>query len=51
MIQAGNSFRFVLEALPQNGIAGKMLRQNLDGDGAFQARVARALHHTHAARA
>src|SRR6202521_5090544 len=42
MIQAGNSFRFVLEALPQNGIAGKMRRQNLDGDGALQTRAARA---------
>src|SRR6267378_3439731 len=49
--QAGDRFRFALKTLPQSWVIRKMLRKNLDGDGAVQARVARAVNLAHAARA
>ena len=51
MIQAGDGFRFALEALLANGIAGKMCWENFDGNGALQPRVPRTIHLAHPARA
>ena len=51
MIQARDNFGFALEALAQSRVAREMRRQNLDGYGALEARIARAIHHTHAPRA
>ena len=45
MVQRGDRARFALEAL------GELLGRNLDGDVAAQARVVRAVHLAHAARA
>ena len=45
MIQPGDGARLELEAVAE------ALTANFDGDGSGQARVARAIHLTHAARA
>src|SRR6266478_1902008 len=49
MIQAGDGFRFALEALFANGIGGKLRGKNLDSDSAFQPRIPRPIHFTHPA--
>ena len=49
VVQRRNSPRFALEALLGLEIRRKMRRQDLDRDGAIQARVARTIHLTHAA--
>jgi hypothetical protein len=49
MIQAGDGLRFLLEALAQCRIIGKMGWKNLDGNDAVQAGVARAVDFSHAA--
>jgi hypothetical protein len=51
MIQAGDGLRFLLEALAQCGIIGKVRGKDLDGDDAVQARVPRAVHFSHASSA
>ena len=51
VIQRRNSAGFALEALPGIKIGGKMRRQDLDRDGAIQARVPGAIHLAHAASA
>ena len=43
MIQAGNRFGFPLEPLLPDRVTGELCRQNFDGDGAFQPRVAGAI--------
>jgi hypothetical protein len=49
MVQRGNRLRFALKALLCFSIGGQMRRQDLDRDGAIQARVERAIHLSHAA--
>ncbi len=49
MVQRGNGAGFALEALLGLEIGRKMRRKNLDGDSAFEARVAREVHFAHAA--
>ena len=51
MIQAGDGLRFLLEALAQCRIIGKVRGKDLDGDDAAQARVPRTVHLAHPARA
>jgi hypothetical protein len=51
MIQAGDGFRFAFEALPANRIRRELSGENLDGDIAIKARVARAVDFAHAALA
>ena len=51
MIQGCEDFRFTPESGQPLGIAGERCRQDLDGDFAFEVRVARAIHLAHAARA
>ena len=51
MIQAGNGFCFTLETLFANRVTRKLLRQNLDGHGAVEPRIACAIHLSHSARA
>src|ERR1700686_2229976 len=51
MIQAGYGLGFLIEALPQSWVGGKMRGKNLDGNGAVQAGVERAINFAHAARA
>jgi len=51
MIQAGDGFRFLFEALPQSWIARKVRGKNLDRDGAVQTRIAGPVDLTHATRA
>ncbi len=51
MIQTGDGLGFALEALFADGIGREVRRKNLDGDGALQARIVRAIHLTHTSRA
>jgi hypothetical protein len=51
MIQAGNRFSFPLEPLLPGRVTGELCRQNFDGDGSFQPRVAGAVDFPHATRA
>ena len=51
MIQRGNGAGFALETLLKFGIVGEMSGENLDGNGAIEARVFRAVHLAHAAGA
>jgi hypothetical protein len=51
MIQAGDRFRFAFEALLANRIRRELSGENLDGDIAVKARVARAVNFAHAALA
>ena len=51
MIQAGDGPRLALEALLQIRVGGEVLGQHLDGHGALQPRVARAIDFAHPARA
>src|SRR5271170_5203834 len=51
MAEAGNGARLTLEALANFGRVGYALREDFDGDGAVQARIARAIHFAHAASA
>jgi hypothetical protein len=51
MIQAGDGFGFLVEALLQNWIAGKMRGKDLDGDAAVEAGIAGAIDFAHAAGA
>jgi hypothetical protein len=51
MIQAGDGFRFTLEALFAYWIGGKLRRQNLDRHSALKAHVPRTVDLAHAARA
>jgi len=44
-------FRFAFEALPANRIRRELSGENLDGDIAIKARVARAINLAHAALA
>ena len=48
MIQRGNGTSFALETLLEFGIGGKMSRENLDGNGAIETRVFRAIDLAHA---
>lgn len=48
-IQAGNSFRFALEALPPDHIVGEMGGKDFDGDGAVKACVDRPIYFAHPA--
>src|SRR5579863_6270864 len=50
MIERGNRARFALKALPRVGFLRQMLRQNLDGHVAPEARVPRAIHLAHSTR-
>jgi hypothetical protein len=50
IIQARDGFRFLLEALPQNRITGKMRRKDFDGEGAVQPRIPRTVHLSHPTR-
>ena len=51
MIQRGDGARFEFEALAAHGIVGHVGRQDLQRDVASEARIAGAIHFTHAARA
>ena len=51
MIQRGNGAGFALETLLEFGIGGEMSGENLDGNGAIEARVFRAVDLAHAAGA
>jgi hypothetical protein len=51
MIQRGDGFGFPLEAELARGIGGKMCRENFDGNGPVEARVARAVDFPHTTRA
>jgi hypothetical protein len=51
MIQRREDFRFPPEPHETLGIERERIRENLDGNGAFQVRVRRAIHLAHAARA
>ena len=51
MIQAGNGFRFALEALAQFRAFREMRRQNFDRDNSVEARIAGFVYFAHAARA
>ena len=50
MVQAGHGPRFALEALAQVGVGREMLGQDLEGDGAVEPRVLRAVDLAHPAR-
>ena len=50
MVQAGDDPGFPLEAFDALRVVRQVLGQRLDGDGAVQARIDRAIHFTHAAR-
>jgi hypothetical protein len=51
MLQSGDGARFAFKALASIGGISQMLRQNLYGDGAIEARVACAIDFSHAASA
>ena len=51
IVQRGNRARFVLEALPRFRIGRERAGEHLDGHGAIEPRVARAVDLAHAARA
>ena len=51
MIQMRNGFGFAFETLFVCGIRRKLRRQNLDGGGALEPRIPRAVHLAHPARA
>ena len=51
MIESGRRHRFEAETLPRIWIGSQARRQDLDGDLTIEARVARAVHHAHAALA
>ncbi len=51
MIQRGNGTSFALETLLEFRIGGKMSGENLDGNGAIEARVFRAVDLAHTAGA
>jgi hypothetical protein len=51
MVERRDGFGLALQALAQAGRARHARGQNLQGDGAAQALVARAIHFAHAARA
>ena len=51
MIQAGNGAGFAIESLANFRRVGYALRENFDGDGAVQPRIARAIHFAHATSA
>jgi hypothetical protein len=51
MIQCGQNFRFALKAADACRLAGKLFRQDLDGDIAFELGVGRPIDLSHAARA
>ena len=51
VVQAGNRFRFALEALLRCRVARNIRRQNLDGHGAIQPGIFRAIYLAHTARA
>ena len=51
VVQAGDGAGFALEALAKFRVGGQVGRQNLDGDGAVEARVFRAIDLAHAAGA
>ena len=48
MVQRGNRARFLLESASPFGVVGKIKRQHLDRDVAFQAAVSRSLDLAHA---
>lgn len=49
MAETGNGARLAIEALPGLQIGGKMCGKNLDGNGAIESCVTRAVHLSHAA--
>jgi hypothetical protein len=51
MTQPGNRFGFPLEPLLPDRVTGELRRQNFDGDGSFQPRVAGVVDLPHATRA
>src|SRR5262245_26571476 len=51
MGQLGNSARLAVEPLAKLRLGGERRREDLDGDGAIQPRVAGAIHLAHAALA
>src|SRR5205809_7520304 len=51
IVQRGNRARFVLEALPRFRIGCERACEHLDGDGAIEPGVTRAVDLAHAARA
>jgi hypothetical protein len=48
MIQCGDGFGFPLEAELARGVGGKMCRENFDGNGSVETRVASAVDFAHA---
>ena len=49
MRQRGNGASFALEAFANLGVAGRLVRQHLDGDRAIEPQIAGAEHFAHAA--
>jgi hypothetical protein len=50
VVELRDGARLAVEALPELRVGGDVRRQHLDGDGAIQPRIARAIHFAHAAR-
>ena len=47
VVEGGDGAGFALESLQNVGTAGEILSEDLDGDGAVEARIAAAIHFPH----